>query len=359
MTDNSNTTGQDSTDSQATPLKPPLENEKNIEAKKYYIFNQTGNIMVSSTSDTSEPISDSVQQVFSEVSVFFAAMARAIVTTKNPATGKPYSLYNYHALQQIIDGSGLFVQVTAEDVRYKTDSFGADFSKTLIESLLGLATGAGEMAFATAMVASIGKEGLRISGSTTDTESKVANIVFVCEFLLGMPMVSAIVVSADCKKHVQQIQAGPCFKETHIETEWHLHKDTYFFVTPTFIKEYAYDLDSVEANAAYIELIHWLQGLLIETPIVFSLVDEDHNPIEGGTLKTGQKYVMLGRFLGGSPGKLKFGDTNIPVTQSDWSPTEIAFSFATAPEGTHAIDVCDTTGKVIVSSPQSYTFKSA
>ena len=129
---------------QATPLKTPPKNPNNVEAKKYYTFNETGNIMMATTDDTDQEIQQSVRDVFAEVAVFFAAMTRAISTTPNPDDhGKPYSIYNYSALERVIDGSGLFVHVTEEDVEYKSSSWGAEFSKELIEALLGLATGAG------------------------------------------------------------------------------------------------------------------------------------------------------------------------------------------------------------------------
>ena len=108
-------------------LKAPVKNPHNVEATKYYIFNETGNIMMASTVDDGSPMSQEVQDVFAEVSVFFAGMSRAITTTINPDTGEPYSLYNYTALERIISGSGLFVHVTEEDVKYTTSEWGATF----------------------------------------------------------------------------------------------------------------------------------------------------------------------------------------------------------------------------------------
>ena len=335
----------------ATLLKPPVKNPKNIEAAKYYIFNETGNIMLSSTSDTSQSIEESVRKVFAEVSVFFAGMTRAITTSKNPVTGKPYSLFNYHALQQVIDDSGLFVHVTEEDVKYSTDDFGADFSKNLVESLLGLATGAGEMAFASAMVSSLGKEGFRISSSKSDSESKVANIVFVCEHLLGMPMVSAIVVYADCKKHKQQIQAGPCFTEERITTSWELHKDTYFFVTPTFIKNYASELASVESDPYYIELVHWLKGLINSSPGFRQIVDDSGQAVINRTIEAGRKYTLQGTLLGDN-GKLKIGDELMQV--SHWSPNEISFTVSNVPKDPSIINIFNSSGELIAASSETY-----
>ena len=318
----------------------PENTDKNIEAVKYYTFNQTGNIMMSSTVGSGE-VEESVRKVFSEVSVFFAAMSRSISTTKNPATGENYSLYNYQAIERVIDGSGLFVHVTETDVTHKTHSVGVDFSKELIQGLLGLATGVGSLAFASAMMAAIGKEGLSINASSSDDESKVGNIVFVCEYLMGMPVVSAIVVYADCKKHKQALSLGPCFKEEKIETNWEMHKDTYLFVTPEFIRTYSKDLSSIGTDPNYMNFINWLQGLVNRRPWVtgvYEKTDNDFTPVSGESLETGKNYVLMGQFLPApvsesewSDFKLKFDEQDESIdadVKANWSETEISFSIS-------------------------------
>ncbi|MGB1586891.1 MAG: hypothetical protein ACPHID_07600 [Thermoplasmatota archaeon] len=249
-------------DPQTTKITVPGANPKNVQGTKYYVFNETGNIMIASTVDSSEPIQESVQRIYAEVSVFFAAMTKSISTSTNPDTGKPYTLYNYEALEKVIDGSGLFVHVTEEDVEYTSSGWGVQFSKEMVEALLGLATGEGELSFASAMIQSIGKAGLEISGEKASSSGKVGNIIFVCEYLLGMPIVSAIVVYMDVEKHEQQIKVGPCFNEHSQSMKWTMHKDTYMFVTPTLIREYAADLDSVKNQASYQDLINWLKGII-------------------------------------------------------------------------------------------------
>ncbi|MFC3034419.1 hypothetical protein ACFOEE_18080 [Pseudoalteromonas fenneropenaei] len=349
------------TQDQTVPLKPAVKNPNNVEATKYYIFNETGNIMMSSTVDASTPLSESVQQVFAEVAVFFAGMSRAITTTINPDTNKPYSLYNYQALQNIISGSGLFVHVTEEDVSYQTSSFGADFSKELIESLLGLATGTGEMSFASAMVSSIGKEGLNISGSKSSSNSKVGNIVFVCEYLFGMPSVSAIVVYADCEQNKQQLKLGPCFSESSVSTKWTLHKDTYMFVTPTFIKNYASDLDSVNSDPDYLQLVNWLSGLLTQTPVIYDVIDTSNNQVvdSGSALATSVTYKLQGQFLQSDGGKLQFVSGEGTVTaSSNWTADAIEFTVRGTVSAPSAIEVLDKSGKVITQTAQTFTIAS-
>lgn len=245
-------------------MEIPQDSSKNIEIPKYYTFNETGNIMMSTTVGESADIEESVRKVFAEVSVFFAAMTKAISSTKNPASGEFYSLYNYEALEKIISGSGCFIRVTEMDLTHTTSAWGATLGKELLQGLLGLATGAGALSFASAMISSIGQEGLKLSSATEGQNSKVGNIVFVCEYLMGMPSISAIVINLDAKQHKTQIQAGPCFKATKSSMTLVMHKDTYMFVTPTFIHEYAADLTSIGSDAAYGELIKSMKEYLVQ-----------------------------------------------------------------------------------------------
>jgi hypothetical protein len=309
-----------------TTLNAPTPDPQNVETKKYYVFNETGNIMLASTDSSSEQIQQSVREVFAEVAVFFAAMTKAITMTPNPAQpGSNYTIYNYDALSNVIGGSGLFVQVTEEDVSYSTTSTGVQFSQEMIQALLGLATGTGELAFASAMVASMGQEGLKISSQSSSTNSEIANIIFVCEYLLGMPVVSAIVVRADVTENSQNIAAGPCFNASAVQKAWFLHKDTYLFVTPTFIRKYAGDLESVETDPDYASLVNFLVAALLQTPLITGVILNGQQAPAG--LETTNTYTIQGEYLGYAQGTLQFvGQTGATATVLTWGPEMIEFT---------------------------------
>jgi hypothetical protein len=282
-----------------TSITPPPPNPYNIQAVKRYVFNETGNIMVASTEIGSSEIEDSVRHVFAEVAVFFAAMTKAMSTSIDPASGEPYSIYDYKALEGIIDGSGLFVQVTEEDVSYSSSSVGVQLSKELIEALLGLASGEGELGFAQGMIASMGSRGVKIGASSWKSDSRVANIVFVCEYLLGMPIVSAIVVYVDAAKYTKQFKLGPCISASSTSFDMTMHKDTYMFVTPKFIKQYSGDLLSVESDLQFLEFVDYLRDLVERMPVVTAVEGLTGEPAPDA-LNTGTTYAMVGAFLTGS-----------------------------------------------------------
>ncbi len=327
-----------------TPVPLPQPDPFNTQAVKRYVFNETGNIMMATTDTTSDTIQQSVRDVFAEVAVFFAAMTKAISETVNPL-GPPnpdgslpyYSLYNYDALESVVDGSGYFVHVNEEDVSYTTSSWGASFSQELLEAVLGLATGSGALAFATAMVASMGQEGLNISGQSSSRTSKVANIIFVCEYLLGMPIVSALVVTADSSTVAQTVKVGPCFQEQSSSTKMTVHKDTYMFVPPAFIRQYAADLNTGMNDPDYMSLIMQLQSLVERTPGlsggVWQVVQGDAPvAVEApGPLVSGNTYAVYGQYLGQNvKGKsalaLSPGGTGLTVTAGVWDDSGIEFT---------------------------------
>lgn len=332
-----------------TPLSLPQNNPYNIEAVKRYVFNETGNIMLATTDEQTDNIQQEVRDVFAEVSVFFGAMTKAISQTINPHAAKDangskpyYNLYNYDALQAVIDGSGYFVRVNEEDVSYTTSSWGANFSKELIEAVLGLATGAGALSFATAMVNSMGKAGVNISGQSSSIHSKVANVIFVCEYLLGMPIVSAIVVTADSKTVSQTVSVGPCFKEQSSSTTMTVHKETFMFVTPSFIKQYAGDLSSVMNDPEYLKLIMELESLVERTPSIEGVYNIEGEPVlvkDGALLTSGTKYAIYGEFLGtnvkGKSGLVFEPNTGLTVSISTWNNNGIHFNVVNS--GTTAV----------------------
>jgi hypothetical protein len=306
-------------------------NPFNLQGVKKYVFNQTGNIMMSTTDTTTSEISQSVVNVFEEVSVFFAALTKAL-------SDQGFSLYDHEALERIIDGSGLFVQVTQEDVEYKQQSASIDFSKDLLEALLGLASGTGEMAFASAMISSIGQQGLKISEGTSHSSSKVGNIVFVCEYLLGMPIVSAIVVYADFNENKQWFKLGPCISEQSMNKSLKMNKTTYMFVVPSIIKEFSPALAGVEHDASYNELIGYLESLVKgTTPRLGTLtlagnVAADNKVVS--VIETGKKYVLSGMNFGTAGttnNKIKLvakstAITAVELTDIVWTQTAIMFT---------------------------------
>jgi len=298
-----------------------------IEGDKLFVFNQTGNIMISTTQNPSDPLNEDIRAVFNEVSVFFAAMTKAITTTykvNGDHKKVPYSMFDYDALERVIGGSGCFMKMTQETVQYSSKSFGMNFSRDLLAALLGL-PGSGAMAFAASLVASIGAEGLKISMDKTSLSSKVGTLIFVCEYLMGMPIVTATALYVDSRQASSVFQAGPCLKTNSITTEMTVYKDVYYFVTPALIHRYAGDLDSIIGDEEYGEFISFLRSLIEGKAYVIKITDKDGKEVS--SLSVGHEYVLLGSGFG-SGGSLKLGQSSkseVDVPTSSWMDMSIHF----------------------------------
>ena len=306
-----------------------------LKANKYYAFNETGNIMMVSTTNDTGVIQQTVRDVFNEVSVFFAGMTKAIATTQIPGSKEYYSIYDYSALKRIIDSSGLFVQITEEDIDYSSTSVGASFSAQMIADVLGLVDGVGTVAnFASGLVSSLAKAAggkkIGISANSSKTDSSVGTITFVCEYLMGMPAVSAIVAYADVDTVKQAVKVGPCFSEHSMKTSLTIHKDTYLFVTPTFIKQYSSDLDSVIDDAQYNQFVGFLQSLLKGMAYITSITNSKGTAVVDFSLATGTSVYTINGSNFGASGQVSLGELNSKSTNAftikSWSENSITFT---------------------------------
>ncbi len=104
--------------------------------KKHYVFNETGNIMLCSTSDSINNFDEDIKDSFIDLSVFFAAMTKAVHSTINPVTKKPFSIYNYQAVKNILSQSGMFVEMNVEEKRFRHRGVGESMGKDFIQTVL-------------------------------------------------------------------------------------------------------------------------------------------------------------------------------------------------------------------------------
>lgn len=246
-----------------------LTNVTNQPATKEFVYNETGNIFVASTLNNATgqgSISANALKAFEEVSVFFSAMTKAISTTTNPETQTSYSLYDYDAINKIISNSGLFSIITQEEIDYQTSSWGVSLNIEFIEALIGFAAPSPDLiTIFSSLIRSMGKEAITMSNKSSSSKGKVGTIVFVCEYLLGAVSITSLVLYADVSENSHNFAIGACFTEHNESLTWHLNKDTYLFIPPSFIQE-AQSMNEAMANPDYLALINTLRGNLGKAP---------------------------------------------------------------------------------------------
>ena len=233
-------------------------------ATKQFAVNATGNLFVASTLNSISPdsndagqaeLSEKALQAFGQVSVFFAAMTKAIALE-----GK--SIYDQEALSSVIRESGMFVQVSKSDIDFTSHSYGITFSNEMIQAIMGMSgdlASIGESLFS--LLRQVGREGFKVSQSSTEKNTKVGSIIFVCEYLLGAISISPMLVYMDAKEAEDELTVGPCLKSEASTASWKISRETFLFVPPVFMKE-AGTINQAMEDPEFLKLVSKMtQGL--------------------------------------------------------------------------------------------------
>jgi hypothetical protein len=215
------------------PASPGLfadEAPVDVEIKKYFTFNSTGNIMISSTSPDGITTPE-VRKVFEKVVVLFGAITAAMAL-------KDKDLYDYSALEQVIERSGLFIIMRQEDRDFAYTSREVALNTAIITGILGAVSGPEPaMKIAVNTLASIGST-INASLAGTRSSKEIGNLLFVCEDLMGMPIVSVQLfgVKAD---NLVAVAKSNC--STHVKTEvsFKFHQNTYMLEDPEYINQFS------------------------------------------------------------------------------------------------------------------------
>ena len=307
---------------------------------------QTGNIMIAST-EAKGPISQAATALFEEVAVFFAAMTKAITTTPKPGATQPYAptdfytIYDYDALEGIVNGSGLFVNVNREDLQYARQSVTITFNLEFIEAVLGIVLtdgiGAGPLL---ATLNAMGKQAT-FSYTATQTYQKIGNLLFVCEYLLGLPLVTVLYFYLDETDVETVVSASPCIKVSASAITINIHKDSFMFVPPAWIREYGGDLASVQGDQTYQQLVLQLQSLITTAPLIVTVA-----PAATYSFPIGTQVTLTGVNFGTAVGRVLIGGVTQTVTAAAWTNTSVAFTTVnTTPGGGTPMDI---TGPIVL-----------
>lgn len=229
------------------------------EIKKYYAFSQTGNVMVSSTAQKESEIDEDVKKVFRKSQVFMAALTAAVFKAKK-------NLYDYDAVEKVIGGSGLFVELHREDRTFSYSSTTIDLNTAIISAVLGGVTGAGgALIVAQKIIDNMGSQ-IRIAIEKKESTKKVAHLLFVCENLMGMPMVSISLFYIEAKEAEFTVEVTNCFKVANQKIDFKYHQDTFMFVDPEYISQFTEDF---QENEEFKKIIDRLSKLIDgEAPLV-------------------------------------------------------------------------------------------
>lgn len=225
---------------------------------KYYMFNETGNIMLCTSEKNISGFDEDIKNSFIDVTVFFSAMSKALHTTKNPLTNKSYSLYNYQAVKNILLSSGMFVEVNVEEGTFSSEKVGESLGKQFLQHALNRHFGDVHLPFSRAMFNGMRYQQQLGKKANIDADSKDGlyfrggSIFFICEILMGIPQTTAVLLSIEpnSAKNADAVDKGKneiesMFdlgiqqeepEEGHgIARSWTFKKRSYLFIPPQFL----------------------------------------------------------------------------------------------------------------------------
>ena len=220
---------------------------------KYYTFDEKGHIMGVTTSKETDDVAPAVRETFQKVMVFFGAWTAALAR-------KNCSLYDYDAVKQIISSSGFFVSMGSETRSYHSDSTEVTLNTAIIGAVLGSDITGGGMEIAKKTLAKIGGQ---ISGGFSEqkTDKEIAHLLFICESLMGMPIVTISLYHTKLEQF-GWVQKTNCEEVSRQTIDFKFHSDDYLFVDPDYINKFTEDFEKSDSYEKLIdELAKTLDGL--------------------------------------------------------------------------------------------------
>ena len=168
---------------QSQPIYTPIT--------KHYVFNETGNIMLCATADSIQNFDTDLKSAFVDISVFFAAMTKAVTSTTNPVTGKPFSIFNYQAVKNILVESGLFIETNVEEGTFSHDGVGNALGKALFQHVLNREFSEKQLPFAKSMFNGMQYQRAKMAEQSEMTEAqqqlcRSGSIFFIGEHMVSM-----------------------------------------------------------------------------------------------------------------------------------------------------------------------------
>ncbi|WP_017445399.1 hypothetical protein [Gayadomonas joobiniege] len=262
---------------------PPEDSSVYYPIEKYYVFSETGNIVLCTTEAVNQEFDSDIKDAFTDVSVFFAAMTKALASTINSATGKPFSIYNFFAVEKVLCASGMFVEVQSQMDTFNSSGVGESLAQTFIEKALNRKLDRSKLGFGRGMF-----QGMREQQSAQQGQiNQTGQLFFVCESLMGLPQTTAILLNirdksvtdkpaSDRQEIELEEEAEPAdvldlgvrsetqhkFAESGaIERKWQFTKKVYLFVPPKLVAKNSDDFNGIYPSG-YANLIETMKDAL-------------------------------------------------------------------------------------------------
>lgn len=257
----------------AQPIMRPLP--------KYYLFNETGNILICSSAQSMQAFETNVKEAFIDVSVFFSAMTKALALHKDEKGEQGYSIFDIDAMETMFAKSGMFVETTSEQGFFVSTKVGESLGKNFIQTVLGRTFDERSLSFTRGMFSGMRK--FEQESQKRKETVRSGHVFFICEVLNGLPTTSVVLVSIDrnsgeqadeqsdkTKLQLKNQSAGIDIFELGEKQErdhknkgkqrrWIYQKRSYIFIPPNFINNASRVLNA-DDHHAYEDLVNKLSS---------------------------------------------------------------------------------------------------
>lgn len=116
----------------ARPPVPPVpatgDESPRHEAQRYFLMNETGNVLISTSLSPTGQLPDATLAQFSEALAHLSAIFFAVAGTKDPDTGQPFSLYNYAVIKKALELHPVFIRMSSEKPKVSLNRFRTGYS---------------------------------------------------------------------------------------------------------------------------------------------------------------------------------------------------------------------------------------
>jgi hypothetical protein len=201
--------------------EPEGDKEKGVQFR----LNQTGNIFYSMSS---RELQGETKKLFESVTVLFAAMAKALAS-------KNKTIFDYDAWGKIIAKSGYFIEVQKFQKTLSLKSGSLTIDTQVIQQLIPGLTSGSSLEIAKGVLNALNGE---FKKEEAVEKTKLAHILFICEELFGAPSVTVRLFFASQESH-KAMTSTPCHKTTSVSFEQLQEANTFLFVSPRTIAEFA------------------------------------------------------------------------------------------------------------------------
>ena len=99
---------------------PAQDTSPRHEAQRYFLMNETGNVLISTSLSPTGSLPENTLALFSQALAHLSTLFFAVVGSKNPATGESFSLYDYAVLKRALALHPVFIRVDSEQPARQT-----------------------------------------------------------------------------------------------------------------------------------------------------------------------------------------------------------------------------------------------